>query len=116
MRSPEDLIKIRVAMLSTISLDRERIIEDPVWASIADNLDLNNPGQVEQALYLYLESYIHRQQLFGGNNVFMPSTNGPADIEVINMEASNGSSSDGNGNTSRIENRSAESNVHTKDN
>lgn len=93
MRTPEDLIKVRVALVADVSLDRERITEDPAWASIADKIDLNNPGQVEQALYLYLESYIHRQQLFG-EQIFMPSTNGPADIRVTHMEdVSNGNGS-----------------------
>jgi hypothetical protein len=86
MRTPEDLIKVRVMMFSDVDLDRERIIEDPAWAEIADKIDLNDPEQVEQALYLYLGGYIHRQQLFGGSSVFMPSTNGPANITVINME------------------------------
>ena len=77
---------MQVKMTAVISLDRERIIEDPAWAAIVDNLDLNNPEHVEQALYLYLESYIRREQLFGGNRVFMPSTNGPADIKMERME------------------------------
>jgi hypothetical protein len=97
MRGPEDLILIKATLSSIISLDRERITEDPAWAAIADNVDLNDPEQVEQALYLYLTSYIHRQQLFG-EQIFMPSTNGPVDIEVIKMEVDN---ADGNSNTER---------------
>lgn len=86
MRTLEDKILVRVKMSSLISLDLERIVEDPVWASIADNVDLNDPEQREQALFNYLGSYIRRHQLFGGCNVFMPSTNGPSDIEIIEME------------------------------
>ena len=85
MRTSEDLITVRVIMVSNVSLDRERITEDPAWAAIADKVDLNDSEQVEQALYLYLEGYIHRQQLFG-EQIFMPSTNGPSDIQVIHME------------------------------
>lgn len=96
MRSPEDLIKVRVTMQAMVSLDRERIIEDPSWASIADNIDLNDQSQVEQALYLYLRNYIHRQPLFG-EQIFMPTTNGPADIQVIEMEdVSHGNSTSNN--------------------
>ena len=98
MRTPEDLIKVRVVMLSTISLDRERIIEDPIWASIVDNLDLDNSEQIEQAIYLYLESYINRHQLFSGNSIFMPSTNGPSNIETLKMEILNGNSAGRNSN------------------
>lgn len=86
MRSPEDLIQVQVKLSATISLDRERITEDPAWASIADNVDLNDPEQVEQALYLYLGQYITREkkQLF--DSIFMPSTNGPADIIIDDMK------------------------------
>lgn len=84
MRSQEDLIQVKVTLNATISLDRERIIEDPAWAAIADNVDLNDPEQREQALFLYLAGYINREQLF--DSVFMPSTNGPADIRVEKME------------------------------
>lgn len=88
MRGPEDLIVIDVKLSARVSLDRERIIEDPAWAVIADKVDLNNPEQLEQALWLYLASYIHRQQLFGPQ-VFMPATNGPADLVIEGV--SNGS-------------------------
>lgn len=96
MRGPEDLLTIQVIMKATVSLDRERVIEDPAWAAIADNIDLNDPEQREQALFLYLRGYINREQLFSTR--FMPSTNGPSNIETVNMEdISNGN---GNGNTS----------------
>jgi hypothetical protein len=85
MRTPDDLIKIKVTMNSVLSLDRERIIQDPVWAGIADNYNLEDPEQAEQALFLYLVSYIQRQQLFG-ECIFMPATNGPSDLLVDNME------------------------------
>ena len=97
MRTQEDLIEVRVEMVSTISLDRERIIEDPAWAAIADNINLEDKEQVEQALFLYLKSYIIRQQLFGAC-IFMPATNGPSDIEVKSMEEVNGNSTSTNPN------------------
>jgi len=86
MRGPEDLILIDVYLKSTVSLDRERIVEDPAWAAIADNVDLNDPEQREQALFRYLAQYISRgnEKLF--DSVFMPSTNGPADLTIIRME------------------------------
>ena len=85
MRVPEDLIKIRVIMEATISLDRERIIEDPIWSN-AESYDLTDPEQLQRALFLYLATYIRREQLFGGPDIFMPSTNGPSTINVISME------------------------------
>lgn len=94
MRGPEDLIQVDVTLHSRISLDRERIVDDPAWAAIVDKLDLNDPEQLDQALRMYLNSYIQRQQLFGGSVIFMPSTNGPADITLRDMEVVNGT---GNG-------------------
>lgn len=85
MRGPEDLIVLDVKMSARVSLDRERIIEDPAWANIADKVNLTDPEELKQALQQYLESYILRQQLFGPQ-VFMPSTNGPADIIVERIE------------------------------
>lgn len=86
MRGPEDLVRVKVTLSSIVSLDRERIVEDPAWAAIADNVDLNDPEQVEKALAKYLNSYLQRQMLFGGQDVFMPSTNGPASLEMISAE------------------------------
>lgn len=85
MRNSDDLIKLRAELTATISLDRERVIEDPVWASIADTINLEDPEQLEQALFAYLRSYINRQQLFG-ECIFMPSNNGPGDIQVRSIE------------------------------
>lgn len=100
MRSPEDLIEVEVVLSSVISLDRERIIEDPVWASIADNVDLNDPREREQALFMYLGSYITRCQMFGGS-IFMPSTNGPSDIKLIEMEDVTNGNSNSSGSNKR---------------
>jgi len=84
MRCPEDLIQVRVLLGSTISLDRERIVNDPAWAAIADKLDLTNSEELERALHLYLSSYLRREELF--DSVFMPSTNGPASVEVLQIQ------------------------------
>ena len=62
MRGPEDLILVKCLSASTISLDLERIVEDPAWAAIADNVDLNDPEQREQALFAYVRQYIHSRK------------------------------------------------------
>lgn len=97
MRGPEDLIRIKVMMEAIVDLDRERIVEDPAWAAIADNIDLNDPEQREQALFVYLGLYIRREQKKLFDSVFMPSTNGPADMTIKDME----DVTNGNGNHSR---------------
>jgi hypothetical protein len=94
MRTQEDLILVRVNMTALVSLDLERITEDPAWAAIADNVNLSDSDQREQALFNYLASYIQRHQLFGGS-VFMPATNGPSDINIINMEEITNGTSNG---------------------
>lgn len=98
MRTQEDLIEIEVMMRSKVSLDRERIIEDPQWASIADKVNLDDPYELKQALFSYLGSYISRQQIFGGESIFMPSTNGPANIRIVNMEIEGAEDGDSTGN------------------
>lgn len=100
MRTPEDLILVKVTLSALVSLDLERIIEDPRWATVADNVDLNDPEQREQALFQYLGSYIgrEREQLF--DTVFMPATNGPADLTVEKMEnVSHGTHTSSSGNS-----------------
>ena len=86
MRDQNDRVVIDVTIRARVSLDRERVIEDPAWAEVSKNYDLTKPEQVQQALYQYLGNYVIREQLFGGISIFMPSTNGPADLIVENME------------------------------
>lgn len=84
MRSPDDLIRVRVTMYSPIYLDKERIESDPRWEEVSRHFDFSQPGQKEQALYQYLGLYINREQLFDSR--FMPASNGPADIFITDME------------------------------
>lgn len=84
MRSPDDLIRLRVTTYALVDLDRERVEEDPAWDEVSKNFDLEDPEQSKQALFRYLGFYINREQLF--DSKFMPATNGPADIFITNME------------------------------
>lgn len=93
MRSPEDLVRIRVKLSAVIDLDRERVVEDPAWAAVADPLDLSDPEQLEQALQLYLAAYLRREMLF--DTLFMPSTNGPAEVSIDEMEVIRGTGDKG---------------------
>jgi len=102
MRGPEDLIQVELRLRAIVSLDRERITEDPVWAGIADSIDLQDPEAVKQALYRYIGQYVAREkkQLFDA--IFMPSTNGPADLTIESIEElSNGGSTENNGTSGR---------------
>lgn len=84
MRSPDDLIRLRVSTYTLVDLDRERIESDPAWDEVSKNFDLEDPDQNKQALFRYLGFYINREQLF--DSKFMPATNGPSDIFITNME------------------------------
>lgn len=84
MRSPEDLIRLRVTLYALVDLDKERIESDPAWDEVSKHFNLEDPAQNTQALYRYLGFYINREQLF--DNKFMPATNGPSDLFITDME------------------------------
>ena len=100
MRDMNDLIEVKVQLQGVVSLDLERVEEDnPRWETISHKYDLGDPEQRKQALFEYLASYLAGERLFDSS--FMPSTNGPADIFVLQMEDvtngnANGSTSGGN--------------------
>lgn len=84
MRTKEDLVRIMVSSYSIIDLDWERIEEDPEWSMVSSAFDLNDQEQKMQALFRYLGNYVSRDQLFKAT--FMPSTNGPANLIITDME------------------------------
>lgn len=87
MKSPEDLVQVKVSLYSIISLDKERIETDPAWAEVCSRFDFDDPEQVKQALFQYLGLYISREELFDYR--FMPATNGPSAILITDMEIIN---------------------------
>lgn len=99
MRDMNDLALIRVTVTGTVSLDLERVESDnPRWETISHKYDLGDPEQKKQALFEYLASYLSGERLFDSS--FMPSTNGPADLFITDMEEvtngnANGSSGSG---------------------
>jgi hypothetical protein len=108
MRTLDDLVQIRFQLHSTISLDWERIELDPDWIMISSEFDLSDQEQLEQALFRYIASYISRQQIL----THMPSTNGPGDLYVLNMEIVNGS----NAGTDETVSGSSTSRIHSENN
>lgn len=84
MRTPEDHIKIKLTAYSVFDLDWERIETDPGWIMVSSKFDIDNPEEKKQALFLYLGYYIAREQLF--DSQFVPCTNGPADLHILDME------------------------------
>jgi hypothetical protein len=99
MRDMNDLIAIKIKLQGTVSLDLERVEEDnPRWENIAHKYNLGDPEQRKQALFEYLASYLSGERLFDSS--FMPSTNGPADLFILDMEDvtnGNGTSSNSGG-------------------
>lgn len=93
MRSPEDLIRLRVSIYSLVDLDRERIESDPAWEEVSKHFDLTDPEQSKQALFRYLGFYVNREQLF--DSKFMPATNGPSDLFITDMTMIDGNTEKG---------------------
>lgn len=83
MRSEVDIISVQAMTVRRLTLDLERMERDPVWIQISESLGAA-PGTIifEQAVRSYLHHYILRDQ-FPHN---MPSTNGPGDIDQIQLE------------------------------
>lgn len=108
MRDMNDIAQIQVQLQGVVSLDLERVEEDPRWDTISRKYDLNDPEQRKQALFEYLGSYIAGERLFDSS--FMPSTNGPADLFILDMEEL----SNGNGNGASNSNGSGDSESHVR--
>lgn len=82
MRSEEDIVEVRIEMSSLLSLDWERIENDPIWIQIGNDCNLSDPAQRHQALLRYIGAYIGLEKFFRD----CPSTNGPASVWAHNME------------------------------
>jgi hypothetical protein len=85
-RGPEDLLYLTLDLSAGISLDMERIEEDPIYhQTVAMEPDK------ELALQAYLEHYLIRDRLLRE----MPSTNGPGHLALVKWtgysDASSGS-------------------------
>ena len=109
MRDMTDLALIRVTLTGTVNLDLERVENDnPRWETISHKYDLGDPEQRKQALFEYLASYLAGEKLF--DNEFMPSTNGPADLYLTDME----DVTNGNANGNSAGDGSSVSSLHAK--
>lgn len=82
MRSEEDILQFRVKMLCGVSLDMERIEEDPQWEFLTRALDMSNAEIKKAAVETYLAKYISQEILLTN----MPSTNGPASLYGTEIE------------------------------
>jgi hypothetical protein len=76
MQSRNDLKTIRFEISCSVTLDLERIVEDPVWESVSRYHDVSQAGQFERALQSYLRHYLKNESVLAE----MPSTCGPANI------------------------------------
>lgn len=72
-RGPEDILVLRLDLQAQVSLDMERIEQDPVFSSIF--LLASSP---EEALREYLSYYLDQESLFKR----VPSTNGPGKMAL----------------------------------
>ena len=85
-RSPEDLLEVRLGLMARVSLDMERIEEDPIYRQC-----LMVASDEASALQAYLEHYITRERFLRD----MPSTNGPGQLATSDViEVSNATQND----------------------
>jgi hypothetical protein len=86
MRTEEDILRIQVQLYGHIELDWERIESDPNWRQISQPFDLSNETERQLAVHQYVSHYVLRERFLRD----MPSTNGPGDIRLTEMEVING--------------------------
>ena len=76
MRNQDDILIVRFDVSGSVSLDMERVEQDPVWMDIARQADITTEPSRTNALLAYVNIYLSRSTLLED----MPSTNGPADL------------------------------------
>jgi hypothetical protein len=106
MRTEEDIIRVRVGLSGILELDLERIELDPNWRQIAMTYDLNDSQERAKALMAYVSHYVVRERFLRE----MPSTNGPGELNLLQMEVVYGQP-DGIGADRNSEQRCAEARV-----
>ena len=71
----------------SVQLDLARAIEDPWWERITRGLDLDDPEQLQQAVRMYVETYLSNEELLSDS---APWTCGPASLYSVKAEVKNG--------------------------
>ena len=77
-RSDSDIIDLRFTVTADLSLDIERIIEDPIWKTICFANGYDETNYYPELLEDYLKHYVTRER-FLSNCV---STNGPGTLNL----------------------------------
>jgi hypothetical protein len=93
-RSEKDLVDVKVELTGSLGLDWERIYEDPVFRQITmihgevaiDDVNDASPEWRQVVLQEYLLHYIARDRLLRD----MPSTNGPGELNMKELEVIDG--------------------------
>ena len=76
MRTRNDLKILRFSLICGVTLDMERVENDPAWVMASRHFDIEDPLQMDAALVEYLKHYLAKEVML----TEMPSTNGPADV------------------------------------
>ena len=92
MRDANDLKRIRFTLICGVTLDMERVAEDPSWSMAARNCDLSVPREFNFAMMQYLQYHLNNSRM-DRLLAEMPATCGPADIYGMTVEAPDGNSS-----------------------
>lgn len=86
-RSEDDLFDLHLTLSGLVSLDRERIEQDPVFRTILSMYEVPSTDEGRetvwaQALQEYLTHYIIRERFLRD----VPSTNGPGTLRIDDMQ------------------------------
>ena len=82
MRDPNDIRTVTIAVQGVVSIDLERVQEDPQWALVSRGVDLEDATAAKLALEAYVARYLGMETLLSN----APFTNGPADVISTQVE------------------------------
>jgi hypothetical protein len=83
MRSEADIIQVTALTLRRLTFDLERLEQDPVWKQIrASQSILEEVPSIEETLRAFIQYHVVRDQF----PHLTPGTNGPGDIDHIQLE------------------------------
>jgi hypothetical protein len=80
-RSEEDILELSFQLEAHVTLDIERVINDPIWRLICLQSGLEDTEYHPELLVDYLNHYIIRDKALTD----MPATNGPAELRLLGM-------------------------------
>lgn len=86
MRSQDDIQTVRFTSKGSVTLDLERVEQDPAYLRIAGRYDMTDSKQRDQVLCLYVAFHFGSERMFTN----LPTAMGPGDVFPEKMEVVHG--------------------------